>query len=112
MRAIDYVILAAYLASIGAIGTLARRGQKSTRDFLLAGRSMPWALVGISIVASFISGISYIGLPAEIRSHGIAFTIYALAYVLVIPIVLRVFLPFYASRQITTAYEFLDERFS
>ena len=112
MHPIDYLILAVYLLGIGAIGVLAHRGQKNTGDFMLAGRSMPWLLVGISIAASFISGISYIGLPAEIRSHGLGFTIYGLAYVLVIPIVLRVFLPFYSGRPITTAYEYLEERFS
>jgi sodium-coupled monocarboxylate transporter 8/12 len=112
MSAPDYVILGAYLLAITGIGVRAHRGQKNARDFLLAGKSMPWLPVGFSIVASFISGISYIGLPAEIRSHGLAFTIYALAYVLVIPIMLRTFLPFYAGRQITTAYEFLEGRFS
>jgi len=112
MQSVDYLVLAAYLAGIACIGALAHRDQKNTRDFLLAGRSMPWPLVAISIVASFISGISYIGLPAEIRSHGLGFAVYALAYVFVIPVVLRVFLPFYARQNITTAYEYLEGRFS
>lgn len=112
MHKVDYAILVLYLLVILAISAFSHRGQKSTGDFLLAGRSMPWPLVGISLVASFISGISYIGIPAEIRSYGIGYIIYALAYVLVIPVVLCVFIPFYSNRLITTAYEYLEKRFN
>jgi sodium-coupled monocarboxylate transporter 8/12 len=112
LHVVDYLVLGCYLAAITAIGVRASRGQKNTEDFLLAGKSMGWLLVGISIAASFISGISYIGLPAEVRTHGLGFIVYALAYVFVIPIVLHTILPFYTRQRITTAYEYLEGRFS
>jgi len=112
LRPLDYIVLTFYLLGVTAIGVWVTRGQRDAKDFLLASRSMAWLPVGISIVASFISGISYTGIPAEIANHGFGFLLYAFAYVLVIPVVLRVFLPFYAGRNITTAYEYLSGRFN
>ena len=108
---IDYLILIIYLGLITFIGIWCHRSQRTTDDFLFAGRNIGWLPMGISIAASFISGITYIGLPAEVASHGLGILVYSFSYVLTIPVITRLFLPFYSSLRITTAYEYLEGRF-
>lgn len=112
LTAADYIVLLVYLVMISAIGFSSNRRNSTARDFLLAGKSIGWLPMGISIAAAFISGISYMGLPAEVVSHGLKFMLYVLAYVLAIPVIVRLFLPFYGQLKITTAYEYLEARFN
>ncbi len=107
----DYAVVVVYMVMVTAVGIWAHAGNKTTKDFLFAGKTVGWLPMGISIAAAFISGISYMGLPAEIYSYGLGFMLYVFAYVLVIPVILYVFLPFYGRLPITTAYEYLEARF-
>lgn len=109
--ALDYVVLTAYLGLVVAIGVWVGRGQKDTKEYFLAGRSMGWFPVGISTLASLYSAITYMGAPAEYFVHGLVMASQSLAIVLVVPVVMFVFMPFYHRLQIYTAYEYLEERF-
>lgn len=111
LSAADYLVVASYLAIVAVAG-LWRPNPRNAEDFLLAGKGMGWMPIGISIAAAFISGISFLGLPAEVMANGLGFVIYSLSYILVIPVITRLFLPFYASLRITTAYEYLEQRFN
>lgn len=107
----DYCIIVFYLCMVTAIGLWSHRRNKDAEDFMFAGKTIGWLPLGISIAAAFISGISYMGLPAEVFSHGLGFMLYVFAYVLVIPVIIYLFLPFYSRVRITTAYEYLETRF-
>ena len=111
METIDFAVVVLYLAALMIIGLRFGQKYKDIEDLFFSGKTMPWFPVGISVVVSLISGITYIGLPAEVRSHGLGFVLFAFAYVLVIPLVLRVILPFYKRQPVMTAYEFLEGRF-
>ena len=109
--ALDYTALTTYLVLVVAIGVWVGRGQKDTKEYFLAGRSMGWFPVGISTLASLYSAITYMGAPAEYYVHGLEMASQTLSIVLVVPVVMFVFMPFFHRLQVYTAYEYLEERF-
>ena len=107
----DYAVCIAYLLGITGLGAWFYRSQRSTKDFFLAGRSMGWLPVGLSLMATLTSGIGFIGAPAGAVKYGII-TIWSLmAIPLSFPIVVWVFMPFYHRLRVYTAYEYLERRF-
>ncbi|MFC1805986.1 sodium/solute symporter [Planctomycetota bacterium] len=111
LAVLDWVVLVAYLALMVAIGACFYRGQKSTKDFFLAGRSMPWLPVGLSVVATLFSAISYMAIPSSIQQYGLIMVAGSVMVFACLPIVNRVFMPFYSRMQVYSAYEYLEHRF-
>jgi len=107
----DWAILALYLIGMVLLGSRYSRKTHQTKDYYLAGRSMSWIPVGLSTVAALISGNTYLGLPSEVRGHGLAFLFLPLSIFFAVPFALRIFLPFYQQLQVTSAYEYLEKRF-
>jgi len=62
--AIDWAVVVIYLLIVTGIGLWSARGQKSQRDYFLGGRNLPWWAVGLSIVATETSALTFIGIPA------------------------------------------------
>ena len=87
-------------------------GQKNTEEFLLAGRSMSTLPMTLSLVASFMSAITLLGVPAEIYTAGTQFAMTILGYPLTTYIVIHFFLPVYDELKLTTSYEYLEIRFN
>jgi len=108
---LDWAVLVVYLAGTIALGASFYKGQKTTKDFFLAGRSMGWLPVGLSVVATLFSAISYIALPSVNQKYGLVFLTGAIAVFFCIPIVTQVFMPFYHKMQCYSAYEYLEKRF-
>lgn len=111
LHPLDWMVLAVYLVGTIALGASFCRGQKTTKDFFLAGRSMSWLPVGLSVVATLFSAISYIALPSANQKYGIVYLMGSFAVFLCIPAVTRVFMPFYHRLQCYSAYEYLEKRF-
>jgi SSS family transporter len=109
--ALNYTILFAYLAGMIAIGFRFARRQRNTEDFFLAGRRMPWLVVGMSMYASLTSAITFMALPATAYQENIAFLVVSLVSPLVAPILIFLFYPFYLRLRVTTSYEYIDHRF-
>jgi SSS family transporter len=108
---LDWLVLGVYLVGVIVLGASFYKGQKTTKDFFLAGRSMSWIPVGLSVVATLFSAISYIALPAANQRFGIILVAGSLAVFACIPVVNRVFMPFYHKMQVYSAYEYLERRF-
>ena len=64
MHSIDIAIIVFYLLGIIALGLWVGRGQRSARDYFLGNRSISWWGVGLSIVATETSALTFIGIPA------------------------------------------------
>jgi len=111
LTAIDYCLCVAYLLGIVGLGALFYKRQKTTKDFFLAGRSMTWLPVGLSLMATLTSGIGFIGAPAGAVKYGIITLWGLLALPLSFPVVVWVFMPFYHRLKVYTAYEYLERRF-
>ena len=111
MGTLDLVVVAIYAGAVIGLGMLASRRQHGTADYFLAGRSLPWPLVGASILATAFSAASLLGGPGEAWGHGLLWMQLQLGDFLAILVVCWLFLPFYRSLSATTAYEYLERRF-
>ena len=107
----DWVILAGYVATVGVVGSLFYRRKTSAGDFFLGGRSMKALPVAISLVAADMSAISYMGAPAWTYKHNLELVWSSWSYLFVAPVVMYLFMPFYARFKFYTAYEYLERRF-
>lgn len=111
MRIIDVIILAAYFAVIVTIGmAVSRRGQ-TDKDFFLAGRSMHWFPIGLSITLTAFSGINYTAFSGEVFGHGMYVALSLPVFIFVAFPVIRIIMPFYHQLGVTSAYEYLEKRF-
>ncbi|NXG05218.1 SC5A8 protein, partial [Sakesphorus luctuosus] len=111
----DYVVFAAMLvvsAVIGLYYAFVGGGQKTSKDFLMAGRSMSALPVALSLTASFMSAVTVLGTPAEIYRYGAIFCIFAITYALVVLCSAEIFLPVFYKLGITSTYEYLELRFN
>ena len=109
---LDYTIFVVYLAASVLIGVLFVKEQKSVKDYFLAGRGMGYITVAISVLAALFSGISFLGAPAEVYAHGMAFILFGASFFIATPITNLVFIPVFHHARTYTAYQYLEERFS
>ena len=111
LHAIDAVIILAYLMALAAVGVYFSRRQTSLDKYLLAGRSMSWLPVGLSLMAALNSGIDYLMQPSATIRYGLVLLAGTLSWPVLYPWVARVVIPFYRRLNFYTAYEYLEERF-
>lgn len=109
---LDYLVLVAYLAAMVLIGVWFSRRNRNTEDYFRGGQQIPWWAAGCSIFATMLSSLTYTGLPAKAFAQD---WVYALGNWL-IPVValvgVYIALPFYRRIDATSAYEYLERRFS
>lgn len=113
LTALDGCIFAAYLLAVLVVGVYAtRQGQRTKRDYFLAGDKLPWWMVGGSIVASNISSHHLVGVMGTAYSRGfVAMVIEWGAILIGFNALLWIFLPFYLRNGFYTMPEFLQRRF-
>ena len=109
---VDYAAIVAYALVIILIGAWFARDQRTSTDYLLAGRSMGWIVVAISQLASLLSAISYLGNPGEAYAYDLSLLLYNICGFLAVPIVIYLFLNFFYRLQIASIYEYLERRFN
>ena len=112
LSGLDYLMVVLYALVVIGLGLWFAREQKTSSDYLLAGRSMGWIAVGISQLASLLSAISYLGNPGEAYGHNASYLLFTLCGYLSVPIVIVLFLNFFYRLQITSIYEYLELRFN
>ncbi|XP_061792867.1 sodium-coupled monocarboxylate transporter 1 isoform X2 [Nerophis lumbriciformis] len=111
----DYVVFAGTILGAAGIGLFqAIRGRKETscEEFLLGGRQMTAVPVAMSLTASFMSGITVIGTPAEAYLFGASFWLFGFSYAIMSTLTAEIFVPLFYRLEITSAYEYLELRFS
>lgn len=107
----DYLVIGGYLAAITAFGSWFARFQKTTRDYFLTGRSVPWWAICFTIVATETSTLTFIGIPAASYTGNMTFLQLALGYIIGRVIVSVLFIPAYFRGDLFTSYELLQEKF-
>jgi SSS family solute:Na+ symporter len=108
---LDFVMVGVYLLVTMGIVYWASRRDRDTEDFFLGGRRLPWLAVGLSIMATLMSSLTYLGLTGEIVKNGIAGFATQLAIIPAMMVVLPLFIPFFMRMRFTSAYEYLEHRF-
>jgi SSS family transporter len=109
---VDYLVLTAYLAALVAMGFYFSRREKSTEDFFLAGKRVPWWAAGLSIFGTQLSAITFMAIPGKTYADDWVFFWQNMGIVAIAPLVAWVYLPFFRRLDVTTAYEYLEWRFS
>lgn len=112
LEALDYAVIILYMLSTFGIAVWFGRKQKDTDDFFVGGRRMPWFAVGLSILATLFSTLSYLGGPGEMIKHGIGLFIGNLAIPFSMAVVFFLWIPFFMRLRVTSAYEYLERRFN
>ena len=108
---INYAVLAAYLTLLVVMGFYFARREKTTDDFFLAGRRIPWWAAGLSIFGTQLSAITYLAMPARAYATDWTLLILNIGIFAIAPVVIYLYLPFFRRLNITTAYEYLEKRF-
>lgn len=104
----DYVVFAGLLAISSAIGLYygcTGSKQSTTKEFLMAGRSMGVFPVALSLLASFMSAITLLGTPAEIAVYGTQYWMIWVSYLFVIPLANYLFISVFYQLQLTSVFE-------
>lgn len=109
----DYTVFAAMLVICGIVGIYFGFIKKSSGEdeYLVGGRNMKTFPVSLSLLASFISGISLLGTPTEIYVHGTSYLFIFCALVFVTIVTSVVYLPVFHELKLTSTYEYLEKRF-
>lgn len=111
MHLLDYAILGFYLLVMLLVGVYFSRQQHTSSDFFLAGRSMGWVPMGLSILATLLSAQSFAGYPAEAYYAGWKLLLLPAAAWLTLPIVVAWILPLFNRLEVLSIYEYLELRF-
>ena len=108
---VDYMVIGGYLLAITAFGSYFARFQKTTRDYFLTGRSVPWWAICFTIVATETSTLTFISVPATAYGGDMTFLQLVFGYVIGRLLVSVLFIPAYFRGELFTSYELLQRRF-
>jgi solute:Na+ symporter, SSS family len=108
---VDYVIVIVYLVGSVVFGVISAGKQKSTSDYFLGGKELKWWMVGLSIVASETSTLTFISIPGLAYKTNMYFMQLIFGYFIGRMLVTLIFIPAYYKGEIETAYDFLGKRF-
>ena len=111
LSGVDYLVIGVYLLAITAFGSWFARYQKTTRDYFLTDRSVPWWAICFTIVATETSTLTFIGIPAQAYAGNMTFLQLALGYIIGRVLVSLLFIPAYFRGDLFTSYELLQRRF-
>ncbi len=109
---LDYTVLGLYLLAMLLIGFYFSTKGKTTEDFFLGGRRVPWWAAGLSIYGTQLSAITYLAIPAKTYAEDLTYVLVNLCIPLMAPVVIYFYLPFFRRLNVTTAYEYLERRFN
>ncbi len=111
MHPVDWSIVIVYLAYVIWHGLKLSRGTTDTEGFFLAGRSIPWWAVGLSVMATQMSAITLIGTTGQAYEDGLRFIQFYFGLPLAMIILCVTAVPLFYRARVFTAYEYLEQRF-
>lgn len=109
---INYIVLIVYFGGMLFLGFFFMKRNENTDDFFKAGGRIPWWAAGISIFATTLSAITFISIPAKSYATDWRMLLFNLAILLIVPIIIKYFLPFFRRFNFETAYQYLEMRFN
>jgi len=111
VSSLDWSVLAVYLVAVVAFGVWTGRGNRRIEDFFLAGRQMRWWAVGLSVMATQISAITFIGTTGQAYTDGMRFLTFYFGLPFAMVVLCLTLVPFFYRARVYTAYEYLERRF-
>lgn len=111
MHIIDIIVFLLFTGGVVAFGCSFFKKKGTSEEFTSAGRSLPGWVVGMSIFATYVSSISYLGYPGKAFSGDWNAFVFSLSIPIASYFAARYFVPFYRSQDSISAYSFLENRF-
>jgi SSS family solute:Na+ symporter len=111
MNPLDWVVLLGWLVLLVSFGLWRARGSNSVNQFLLAGKTMPWYAMGLSIMATQAGAITFISTPGQSYVDGMRFVQFYFGLPLAMVILSATAVPIFHRAKVYTAYEYLEHRF-
>lgn len=111
MSPIDWGVFAIYFAGVVGFAWYQSRANEGIEGYFLGNRRMPWAAIGLSVMATQASAITFIGTTGQAFDEGMEFIQVYLPQPLVMVLLCMLFVPFFYRAKVYTAYEYLERRF-
>ena len=111
MHNLDWFVLTFTLLVIVLYGTIKTSGAKTANDYLKAGNEAKWWTIGLSVMATQASAITFLSTPGQAYNDGLGFVQFYFGLPIAVVIVCTIFIPIYHKLKVYTAYEFLESRF-
>jgi len=111
MSVIDWLVLCITLFSIVLYGVWKSRGARNIETYLLADRQLPWYQVGLSVMATQASAITFLSAPGQAYGDGLRFVQFYFGLPLAMVVLCITFIPIFHKLNVYTAYEYLEQRF-
>ena len=111
MELVDWVVLIGTIAFIVLYGVYKSRGSKNVEDFIGGGKDARWWTIGLSVMATQASAITFLSTPGQAYHDGMGFVQFYFGLPIAMVIVCMVFIPIYHRLKVYTAYEYLETRF-
>lgn len=108
---IDWTVLISTLLVIVGYGTWQTRGSKNVKDYLRGGNTSKWWTIGLSVMATQASAITFLSTPGQAFNDGMGFVQFYFGLPIAMVVICMVFIPLYHRLKIYTAYEYLESRF-
>lgn len=108
---LNWSILVVYVLANLGLGFMLGKKVESADDFFLGDKSIPWWAIGISVVSTYVSALTFLGGPAWAYTDGLSVIAIHLNYPIVIFFVVTFFLPFFFNSGVASIYEYQERRF-
>ncbi|MCQ2390628.1 MAG: sodium:solute symporter [Kiritimatiellae bacterium] len=112
MKILDIAVILVYLLIMAGMGFWFMRRNKDADAYFKAGGKLPWWVVALSIYATMFSSITFITVPAMSFAGNMSYFVLPFGVVLLAPVVVKWYLPFFRKLNLTSAYEYLEVRFN
>ncbi|MDR6763403.1 Na+/proline symporter [Flavobacterium sp. 2755] len=111
MQLFDWIVLIVTLLFIVGYGSWKTKGSKNVEDFILGNNETPWYTVGLSVMATQASAITFLSTPGQAYHDGMGFVQFYFGLPIAMVVICLTFIPLYHKNKVFTAYEFLEKRF-
>ncbi|MCL9770479.1 sodium:solute symporter [Flavobacterium sp. HXWNR69] len=112
MENLDWIVLSVTLSFIVIYGILKTKGSTNVKDYLLDNNETPWFTVGVSVMATQASAITFLSTPGQAYHDGMGFVQFYFGLPLAMIVIAYTFIPIYHRLKVYTAYEYLEQRFN
>ena len=111
MRTLDVIVIATYIAALAGIGVRFARRQRTTDNYFIAGRSIPGWAMGLSLLATIITSVTFIAYPGSAYAGDWSLLVPGILFVGVLALIGAVIVPFFRHVVHMSAYEYFGRRF-
>ena len=111
MQQIDWIILTVTLLFIVIYGVYKTKGSKNVEDYILGNKETNWWTVGLSVMATQASAITFLSTPGQAYHDGMGFVQFYFGLPIAMVVICFTFIPIYNRLRVFTAYEYLEQRF-